>query len=93
MSVRRAAALAAAVTAATVLLATAPAHAANGTVGVRETVCADSLSVRTAPAGAWMGTLTYPETFAVEQVSGGWAYGFAYGHVNRHGWVQDGWFC
>ncbi|MFC7757594.1 hypothetical protein ACFQY4_05660 [Catellatospora bangladeshensis] len=25
--------------------------------------------------------------------SGGYVYGFAYGHVNRNGWVQDGWFC
>jgi hypothetical protein len=40
-----------------------------------------------------MGTLHHPQTFLVERVSGGWAYGFAYGDVNRHGWVQDGWFC
>lgn len=71
----------------------APASAADGTVGQRETVCAESLSVRTQPGGAWMGTLSHPQTFAVERVSGDWAYGFAYGHVNRHGWVQDGWFC
>ncbi|MFD7919236.1 hypothetical protein ACFV3R_08440 [Streptomyces sp. NPDC059740] len=70
-----------------------PARAAGGTPGVRETVCADSLSVRTAPGGAWMGTLTKPQTFDVERVSDGWAYGFAYGEVNRKGWVQDGWFC
>ncbi len=74
-------------------LTAAPAQAANGTVGVRETVCADSLFVRTDPGGAWMGTLTKPQTFDVEQVSGGWDYGFAYGDINRHGWVQDGWFC
>ncbi len=70
-----------------------PAHAANGTPGERETVCADSLFVRTEPLGAWMGTLYRPQTFLVERVSGGWAYGFAYGDINRHGWVQDGWFC
>ncbi|WP_255949329.1 hypothetical protein [Streptomyces odontomachi] len=71
----------------------APAQAANGHVGVRETVCAQDLYVRTDPGGAWMGTLYKPQTFLVEQVQGGWVYGFAYGDINRHGWVQDGWFC
>lgn len=79
--------------AAALAFSTAPASAADGTPGQRETVCAESLSVRTQPLGAWMGTLTYPQTFKVERVSGDWAYGFAYGHVNRKGWVQDGWFC
>lgn len=75
-------------------LATAPAAAANGTVGQRETVCADSLFVRvTAPHGAWMGTLYKPQTFLVEEVHGDWVYGFAYGNINRRGWVQNGWFC
>lgn len=89
----RAAAVAAAAATALVALLSAPAAAADGTPGQRETVCAESLSVRTQPGGAWMGTLSHPQTFAVERISGGWAYGFAYGHVNRHGWVQDGWFC
>lgn len=70
-----------------------PAQAASGTVGVRETVCAQDLYVRTSPGGAWMGTLYYGQTFLVESKSGGWDYGFAYGDINRHGWVQDGWFC
>lgn len=70
-----------------------PAQAANGTVGVRETVCADSLYVRTQPLGAWMGTLYRGQTFLVEQLDGSWVYGFAYGNINRHGWVQNGWFC
>jgi len=74
-------------------LTAAPAQAANGTVGVRETVCAESLYVRTEPLGAWMGTLHYPQTFTVERIQGEWVYGFAYGDINRHGWVQDGWFC
>ncbi|MGC5330264.1 hypothetical protein [Micromonospora sp. DT62] len=69
-------------------------HAANGTIGQRETVCAEDLFVRTAPVGAWMGTLYRGQTFLVEGPrSGGYVYGFAYGHVNRRGWVQDGWFC
>ena len=71
----------------------ASAQAADGTPGERETVCADSLYVRTEPGGAFLGTLYRPQTFYVERVSGDWAYGFAYGDVNRHGWVQDGWFC
>ena len=77
-----------------VILAPTAASAANGRIGVRETVCAQDLFVRTSPGGAWMGTLHNPETFLVEGPrSGGYIYGFAYGHINRHGWVQDGWFC
>lgn len=79
--------------AAALVTSVAPASAADGTPGQRETVCAQSLAVRTQPLGAWMGTLSHPQTFKVERVSGDWAYGFAYGHVNRRGWVQDGWFC
>ncbi|SFE61374.1 hypothetical protein SAMN05216251_10474 [Actinacidiphila alni] len=70
-----------------------PAQAADGRVGVRETVCAQDLYVRTAPLGAWTGTLFQGQTFLVEQLDGDWVYGFAYGDINRHGWVQDGWFC
>lgn len=84
--------LALAVTALTAV-ATGPASSADGTVGVRETVCAQDLFVRTAPLGAWMGTLHRGQTFLVEQDNGDWVYGFAYGDINRRGWVQDGWFC
>ncbi len=66
---------------------------ARGIIGVRQKVCAQSLYVRTEPLGAWMGTLYYGETFTTEARSGEWVYGFAYGNVNRKGWVQDGWFC
>ncbi|MEU1466492.1 hypothetical protein ABZ467_39140 [Streptomyces sp. NPDC005727] len=76
------------------LLGAGPALAySNGTVGVRETVCATDLYVRTEPVGAWMGTLYKGQTFLVESKTSGWAYGFAYGDINRHGWVQDGLFC
>ncbi|MEV0429192.1 hypothetical protein [Micromonospora sp. NPDC050495] len=88
--------LAAAATVAVLAAAAVPgvAYAANGTIGVRETVCAQDLFVRTDPNGAWMGTLYRGQTFLVEGPrSGGYVYGFAYGHINRHGWVQDGWFC
>jgi hypothetical protein len=95
ISARLVGAAAGATLAASALLATTatPAQAANGTVGVRETVCADSLYVRTQPLGAWMGTLYHGQTFLVEQLDGSWVYGFAYGDINRHGWVQNGWFC
>lgn len=80
--------------AATVAMAAGPAGAANGTVGERETVCANDLFVRvTAPHGAWLGTLYRGQTFLVEQDGGDWVYGFAYGDINRRGWVQNGWFC
>jgi hypothetical protein len=65
----------------------------RGTIGVRETVCAQDLYVRTEPLGAWMGTLYKGQSFYVEARSGEWVYGFAYGDINRRGWVQDGWFC
>ncbi|MEH0826807.1 MULTISPECIES: hypothetical protein [unclassified Micromonospora] len=80
----------------TIALVAAPvvAHADTGTIGQRETVCAADLFVRTDPNGAWMGTLYRGQTFLVEGPrSGGYVYGFAYGHINRRGWVQDGWFC
>jgi hypothetical protein len=86
--------IAAAVLATALFAAPATAQAAYGTIGQREAVCADSLYVRTDPGGAWMGTLYRGETFLVEGPrSSGYIYGFAYGHINRHGWVQDGWFC
>lgn len=79
---------------AAMLLGAGPAQAySNGTIGERETVCAQDLFVRTDPGGAWMGTLYQGQTFQVESKQSGWAYGFAYGYINRHGWVQDGWFC
>ncbi|WP_037914129.1 hypothetical protein [Actinacidiphila yeochonensis] len=84
----------AAVLATAALLAlTSPASAADGTLGVRETVCAQDLDLRTAPLGAWQGTLYKGQTFLVEELDGSWVYGFAYGDINRHGWVQNGWFC
>ncbi|GLY24931.1 hypothetical protein [Micromonospora sp. NBRC 101691] len=83
-----------AVAVAVVALTPTTASAANGTIGVRETVCANDLFVRTQPVGAWMGTLYRGQTFLVEGPrSGGYVYGFAYGDINRRGWVQDGWFC
>ncbi|MFK4086291.1 hypothetical protein ACI2LF_19435 [Kribbella sp. NPDC020789] len=93
MNAPRTTALAAALLIAGVTLTAAPAYAANGTVGVRETVCAQDLELRVKPGGARMGTLHYPQTFLVKQISGEWVFGFAYGDINHDGWVQDGWFC
>ncbi|MFH8738579.1 MULTISPECIES: hypothetical protein [unclassified Streptomyces] len=92
LRLRRAATVIATASAA-ILLGTGPALAANGTIGERETVCANDLYVRTAPLGAWTGTLYKGQTFLVESKQGDWVYGFAYGDINRRGWVQDGWFC
>ncbi len=91
--ITRTTALAAVVLAGATALTATSAEAANGRVGVRETVCAQDLELRTEPLGARMGTLHHPETFLVERVSGTWVYGFAYGDINHRGWVQDGWFC
>ncbi|MDQ2585338.1 hypothetical protein [Saccharothrix yanglingensis] len=71
----------------------APAQADDVAAQARETVCAADLYVRTDPNGAFLGTLYRGESFDVQRTSGNWAYGFAYGAVNRHGWVQLGWFC
>lgn len=67
-----------------------PAYAAT-----RRTVCAQTLYVRDAPAGIFIGTLYYGQSIDVTKYSpsGDWAYGFAYGNVNKWGWVQNGWFC
>ncbi|SPL88859.1 unnamed protein product [[Actinomadura] parvosata subsp. kistnae] len=43
-----------------------------------------------------MGVLRRGDTFTVKGFDGAykeWVYGFAYGRVNAHGWVQNGWFC
>lgn len=88
-------ALVAAVALTAVATTATPAHAANGTIGERETVCANDLYVRTAPAdGPWMGTLYRGQTFLVKgPKSGDYVYGFAYGYINANGWVRDGYFC
>ncbi|WP_242907480.1 hypothetical protein [Actinomadura terrae] len=47
--------------------------------------------------GAAFGYLGKPQTFTVQGVDAEfgseWVYGFAYGDVNAHGYVQNGWFC
>jgi hypothetical protein len=85
--------IAAGVVALTLTAAVQPALAANGVVGERMTVCAQTLDLRTAPLGPWQGTLYKGQTFLVKSLDGDWVYGFAYGDINRDGWVQNGWFC
>ncbi len=84
-------ALTATALAAAAVIAAAPAASA-GTV--RE-VCADTLYVRTQPAGVIIGTLFRGNHMEVSRYSpsGDWAEGYAMGHVNQRGWVQNGWFC
>ncbi len=71
-----------------------PAQAANGVVGQRMEICAQSLYLRTEPAGALIDTLPYGSHFDVRQISpsGDWVYGFSVWD-SKVGWVQNGWFC
>ncbi|MDI5966676.1 hypothetical protein [Streptantibioticus silvisoli] len=87
--------LTAAVAGTALIAAAVPAFAQNAVVGDRMTICTTDLAVRTQPLGAWMGELSNPQTFQVERTdpSGDWVYGFAYGDINAHGWVQNGFFC
>lgn len=81
--------------AATAVAAAVTVLAAPGAVAAeRKTVCAQNLYVREQPMGRAIGTLYAGQSMDVERYSeSGWAYGFAYGHVNARGWVQGGWFC
>lgn len=63
-------------------------YAGSDDVGRRLTVCAASLTVYDL-----RGQLRNPQTFTVKGFDRGYVYGFAWGHVNAHGLVQNGWFC
>ena len=83
--------LAAIATAATVALSgLAPAaalakasHPGKARVAVESTYVYERAGVR------FTGTMFKGNTFKVERLSpsGKWAYGMAYGHVNRHAWI------
>ena len=49
--------------------------------------------MRDGPDGRTLGVLFRGQSIRVDRVSaaGRWAYGFAFGHVNRHGWVLASW--
>ncbi len=76
----------------TLTLAT-PALAADKT-GVRE-VCAKSTYVKRSPGFVVIGTLFKDQKIKVTRYdkSGKHAYGYAYGHVRKHGWVDTADLC
>jgi hypothetical protein len=51
---------------------------------------ASTYTFHKAPATGFDGTLFKGDTFKVSRISksGDWAYGYAYGHVNRKAWVK-----
>jgi len=72
--------------------ATVPAAGlAKATTTGKHTVTVKSVYVYHAgPAKVFDGTMFKGNTFKVERFSpsGKWAYGMAYGHVNRHAWID-----
>jgi hypothetical protein len=66
-----------------------PAVAAEPPTGVRK-VCVKSAYVHREAGSGWMGTLFRGERFRVRRYSpsGRWAYGRAYGQINRNGWIK-----
>ena len=79
-----------AATAAVALTGLAPAAGqAKATKEGKYTVAKDSY-VYAHPAKGWTGTMFKGNTIKVERISktGKWAYGMAYGHVNRHVWID-----
>ena len=83
----------------TLLILTASATAATPALaahkpGVRQ-VCADSTYVRHTPELTMIGTLFKDQKIKVTRYdkSGKHAYGFAYGHVRKHGWVKTADLC
>lgn len=84
--------LAALATAATVALSgLAPAAGlAKASHPGKASVAVKSTYVYVKPGIVFTGTMFKKETFKVERLSpsGKWAYGMAYGHVNRHAWIS-----
>lgn len=70
------------------------AFAPAAAVGTRRTVCAVSLKVRGGtPPGYYIGELDRGETFLLVREGNVWAYGFAYGRVNKWGYVMKKYLC
>lgn len=58
----------------------------------RRIVTAETVTVRDKPGGHRIGTLRRGQSFNIERPAGGsWVYGFAYGDVNKHGYVLREW--
>jgi hypothetical protein len=74
--------------------AATPALADTGQTGLR-TVCADSTYVRHTPRLVMIGTLFKHQKIKVTRFdrSHKHAYGFAYGHVHKHGWIKAADLC
>lgn len=65
-------------------------------MATRYYVCAQTLSVRNEPGGTIIyGQLNMWNSFDLygTNETGIWAYGFAYGSVNRTGWVMKQYLC
>ena len=58
--------------------------------GKHTVVVSSTYTFHAGPAKGWDGTLFKGNTFKVTKISksGDWAYGYAYGHVNRKAWVK-----
>jgi hypothetical protein len=63
---------------------------ANSTGPGKHTVTTQTYTFHNGPARGWDGTLFKGDTFKVIRLSksGKWAYGNAFGHVNRNAWVK-----
>jgi hypothetical protein len=80
-----------AATAAIAVAGAAPATgSAKATGNGKHTVKAESTYVFKQAGKIFDGTLFKGETFKVKRISksGKFAYGMAYGHVNRHAWIE-----
>ena len=80
-----------AATAAIAIAGAAPATgSAKATGNGKHTVKAESTYVFKQAGKIFDGTLFKGETFKIKRLSksGKYAYGMAYGHVNRHAWIE-----
>jgi hypothetical protein len=67
-------------------------------VGRRMSICAQDLAVRSYPGGPAFAYMYSGQTILIKdagqvEFGGEWVYGFVYGNVNAHGYIQNGWFC
>jgi hypothetical protein len=81
-----------AATAAVALSGLAPAIGQAKATGPGKDTVTKQAYVKLKPEGPFTGTVFKGNTFKVERLSpsGKYAYGMAYGHVNRHAWIDAG---
>jgi len=79
----------------TTLLAASPALAHEGAKTGMRKLCVDSSYVRHTPKLTVIGTLFKGQRIKVTRydTSKKYAYGFVYGHVNKHGWIKAADLC